>query len=237
MEKPIKLNEKTEAIISKLNYFECSPAIITKVRTDLNWEANRARFMQTCNEKNLAGVLDVLEIATDAHKTQTYKRNKDATGLSNVPYINHPIEMANLAIDLDSNPNIISGCLLHDVIEDTKIKITDLKLANISEEIIGIVNNVTKHNRETRTEYFNRVFEGNSLDSKIVKLIDRYHNLIRAFTLSDLGYLERVIIETRAYFLPQFESIPLPSIERETLTLIDELEKYRLKLQANLTSK
>jgi (p)ppGpp synthase/HD superfamily hydrolase len=236
METSAILSKNSEIVISRLNCFECSSIVVDRVVGDLNWEFNRSKFIQICNEKNFLETLKILELATESHINQTYKRNKDANGLSNIPYINHPIEMANIAAKLNFGESIVSGCILHDVIEDTNTTIKDLKLNKVPNKIQKIVVNVTKYDRETRSEYFERVFSSNSLDSKIVKLLDRYHNLIRGFTLTDPDYLQRLILETKMYFLPQFqitEIAKLSDLEKESAFLIKELEKYRSKLLEN----
>ena len=57
--------------------------------------------------------------AVKAHKGQ--KRKDGVT-----PYISHPIEVAEITGTMTSDPRVIAAALLHDVVEDTPVKIYDL---------------------------------------------------------------------------------------------------------------
>ncbi|MBK7711889.1 MAG: HD domain-containing protein [Bacteroidales bacterium] len=60
-------------------------------------------------------ILKALEFAAGRHKAQFRK------GLDRVPYINHPIQVANLLINEagETDPVLLAATMLHDVIEDT----------------------------------------------------------------------------------------------------------------------
>lgn len=60
-------------------------------------------------------ILNALELAAVRHRTQFRK------GDISTPYINHPIQVANLLVNEanEKDPVLISAALLHDVIEDT----------------------------------------------------------------------------------------------------------------------
>ena len=60
-------------------------------------------------------ILKALEFASGRHKAQVRK------GLGRIPYINHPIQVANLlANDAgETDPVLLTAAILHDVIEDT----------------------------------------------------------------------------------------------------------------------
>lgn len=60
-----------------------------------------------------------LELASDAHQGQT--RNDDRS-----PYIGHPLAVARLLNDSDCDESVIAAALLHDVVEDTKLRIRDV---------------------------------------------------------------------------------------------------------------
>jgi GTP diphosphokinase / guanosine-3',5'-bis(diphosphate) 3'-diphosphatase len=86
-----------------------------------------------------------------AHKHRDQKRK----GASAVPYINHPIDVANvLANEADITDTIaLAAAILHDTIEDTATTVQELEAA-FGQEIAAIVAEVTddkslpKHERK-----------------------------------------------------------------------------------------
>jgi GTP diphosphokinase / guanosine-3',5'-bis(diphosphate) 3'-diphosphatase len=60
-------------------------------------------------------IFKALEFAADRHRGQFRKGN------DNTPYINHPIQVAGLLANYagETDPVLLSGAILHDVIEDT----------------------------------------------------------------------------------------------------------------------
>ena len=60
-------------------------------------------------------ILRALEFASVRHRTQ-FRKGNDRT-----PYINHPIQVANLLINYagEPDPDLLVAAILHDVIEDT----------------------------------------------------------------------------------------------------------------------
>ena len=60
-------------------------------------------------------ILKALELAAIRHRTQFRK------GDNGTPYINHPIQVANLLVNEanEKDPVLITSAILHDVIEDT----------------------------------------------------------------------------------------------------------------------
>lgn len=103
-----------------------------------------------------------LAIAVDAHKGQTDK--------SGMPYILHPIAVANKVDTLE----LKTIAILHDVIEDTSVTAEDLLKKGIPEDIVEIVMLLSKPKNEDYESYLRRVKE-NPL-AKAVKLADLAHN-------------------------------------------------------------
>jgi guanosine-3',5'-bis(diphosphate) 3'-pyrophosphohydrolase len=79
-------------------------------------------------------IFKALEFAARRHRTQFRK------GLGRSPYINHPIQVANLLVNEagEKDPILLSAAILHDVIEDT-VNSTDERQELIDEisEIFG----------------------------------------------------------------------------------------------------
>lgn len=104
-------------------------------------------------------------IAYNAHKNQVDK--------SGVPYIYHPIHVAE---QMDTEVECIVA-LLHDVVEDTDVTFEQLK-SEFPSEIIDILKLLTKTKDIDYCEYINKVKE-NTVARK-VKIADIEHNLDRS---------------------------------------------------------
>lgn len=104
-----------------------------------------------------------LKIATEAHEGQVDKGGQ--------PYILHPIEVAKSF----SDEIYAATALLHDVIEDTNISLSDLSKLGIPKAVIDAVDALTKRPEEEYVQYLNRV-KSNPI-SRDVKLSDLAHNM------------------------------------------------------------
>ena len=103
-----------------------------------------------------------LKIASKAHKMQKDKNGK--------PYINHPIAVSNMVSSKDAK--IVA--LLHDVIEDTPMKLSDLE-NDFPTHIVSAVDAMSRRDGETYWDYIKRVSQ-NPIAIE-VKLADLKHNL------------------------------------------------------------
>jgi len=84
------------------------------------------------NDILLPQLLKVLNFAAQKHKNQTRKDGK-------IPYINHPIQVANiLAQNGETDISLLSAALLHDTIEDTETSEKEI-LENFGKEVLQIV--------------------------------------------------------------------------------------------------
>ena len=101
-------------------------------------------------------------IAYEAHKNQVDK--------SGVPYIYHPIHVAE---QMDTENECIIA-LLHDVVEDTNVTFKQLEEV-FSKEIIDILKLLTREENIEYDEYIKRI-KNNSIAFK-VKIADLTHNL------------------------------------------------------------
>lgn len=101
-------------------------------------------------------------IAYEAHKNQVDK--------SGVPYIYHPIHVAE---QMDTENECIIA-LLHDVVKDTNVTFKQLEEV-FSKEIIDILKLLTREENIEYDEYIKRI-KNNSIACK-VKIADLTHNL------------------------------------------------------------
>lgn len=125
--------------------------------------------------------VEVLErcynLANEAHKNQQR--------VSGEPYIQHPINVALLLLELGLDTPSICAALLHDVVEDTNISL-DLIKKQFGEEVALLVDGVTKLGTiafssvaEQQAENLRKMLLAMSQDIRvmIIKLCDRLHNM------------------------------------------------------------
>jgi len=125
--------------------------------------------------EQLALIFRALAFAARQHRDQ---RRKDAQA---TPYINHPIELAELLINEGhvADNNVIVAAILHDTVEDTETTILELK-KQFGDTIAGIVGEVTDDKRLPKAERKRLQIEnaaGCSDAAKLVKLADKICNL------------------------------------------------------------
>lgn len=103
-----------------------------------------------------------MEIACKAHHKQ-----KDKGGF---PYINHPFHIA------EDMPDEITTCvaLLHDVVEDSNITLSELS-KDFPPEVINAVELLTHKEKDLYSEYIQKIKTNET--ARIVKLADLKHNL------------------------------------------------------------
>jgi (p)ppGpp synthase/HD superfamily hydrolase len=106
---------------------------------------------------------EAIEIAVEAHRNQ-----KDRYGQ---PYILHPLRVM---MRMNTDEEKITA-VLHDVVEDTDIKIEDLKKKGFPENILNAVDCMTKREGEAYEAYMARA-KSNPISLK-VKIADLEDNM------------------------------------------------------------
>ena len=140
--------------------------------------------------------------AIEAHKNQ--KR------ISGLPYIVHPVEVANILAELKLDSATIITGLLHDTIEDTKTTY-NVVLKEFGKEVADLVDGVTKISAleekavgNSQAENFRKLILATSKDIRVllVKLADRLHNMrtINAFKSEDKR--KKIAKETMEIYAP-----------------------------------
>ena len=132
------------------------------------------------------GLARVLQFATKAHEGQKRK-------YSDEDYISHPIEVAKIVYHRsDNNIEMTAAALLHDVLEDTKITHSELRLflhnvfsVEAAEKVLSLVVELTDvythedfphMNRKSRKQFEAlRLFYASN-QAKEIKLADIEHN-------------------------------------------------------------
>ena len=125
--------------------------------------------------------LEVLKRAYDvAEKAHDGQRRR-----SGEPYICHPLNVANLLVDLGMDTETLAGALLHDVVEDTSVSLAEIK-AEFGPDVALLVDGVTKLTKiqfssmeEQQAENLRKMLLAMSQDVRVmlIKLCDRLHNM------------------------------------------------------------
>ena len=153
--------------------------------------------------------------ALEAHKKQ--KRDEG------VPYIIHPIAVANILSDLKLDSATIATGLLHDTIEDTRATYKTIK-EEFGQEVADLVEGVTKISafenqaaQDSKAENFRKLIIATSKDIRVllVKLADRLHNMRTINFLKDKEKIIRKAKETMEIYAPLADRMGMNRIRDE----------------------
>ena len=166
------------------------------------------------------------EFAMKAHKTQ--KRDEG------VPYIIHPVAVANILTDLKLDSATITTGLLHDTIEDTHATYNTIK-EEFGQEVADLVDGVTKISefenqavQNSKAENFRKLILATSKDIRVllVKIADRLHNMRTISFVKDKNKQIRIATETMEIYAPLADRMGMNRIR-------DELEDLSFKVLNN----
>ena len=175
------------------------------------------------NPKTLSKAYD---FALRAHKTQ--KRDEG------VPYINHPVAVADILTDLKLDSATIATGLLHDTIEDTHATYNTIK-EEFGQEVADLVDGVTKISEfenqavdNSIAENFRKLIIATSKDIRVllVKIADRLHNMRTIKFVKDTDKQIRKAKETMEIYAPLTDRMGMNRIR-------DELEDLSFQVLNN----
>ncbi|RDC72847.1 bifunctional (p)ppGpp synthetase/guanosine-3',5'-bis(diphosphate) 3'-pyrophosphohydrolase [Rhodovulum sp. 12E13] len=113
------------------------------------------------------------------------RMHEGQTRHSGEPYFTHPVAVAAILADMRLDDDTIVTALLHDTVEDTRARYTDIA-REFGDEIARLVDGVTKltnlqltSSESKQAENFRKLFMAMSEDLRVilVKLADRLHNM------------------------------------------------------------
>jgi len=128
---------------------------------------------------------------------------------SGEPYITHPLAVAGILADLGLDLETIIGGLLHDVVEDGGVELSELE-HTFGGEIALLVDGTTKLSRfqykskeEHQAENLRKMFLAMAKDIRVIliKLADRLHNL-RTLAYHNVAKRKEIAQETLDIFAP-----------------------------------
>ena len=150
------------------------------------------------------------------------REHKGQVRHSGEPYLVHPLEVANLLVDMRLDAVAVAAGLLHDVVEDTLTSIE--RVAELfGPEVAHVVEGVTKlssipfsSKEAQQAENFRRMFLAMVDDIRVilVKLADRLHNM------RTLGHVpdekrERIARETLDIYAPIANRLGMSKVKNE----------------------
>ncbi|MBD3347661.1 MAG: RelA/SpoT family protein [Candidatus Eisenbacteria bacterium] len=152
--------------------------------------------------------------AVEAHSGQLRR--------SGEPYHTHAEEVAVILTGLRLDSATVAGGLLHDVLEETDVTLSDLR-HEFGDEIAGLVDGVTKitglrfaSREREQAEYFRKMLLSVVEDVRVIliKLADRLHNM-RTIAHLTPEQIERIAGETRDIYAPLAARFGMARIQRE----------------------
>lgn len=181
----------------------------------------------TYTKEEMKAIWHAYEFAKLAHGNQ--KR------LSGDPFFSHPLSVSKIIVELRMDAETVIASLLHDVVEDTDIKLDEIE-KEFGTQIAQIVDGVTKLKQyespgSSDAESIKKLFLAIVNDARVivVKLADRLHNL-RTISPLPRDRQKKIARETLEIYAPLAERMGIWSLKGELEDLAFkslEPEKYQ----------
>ena len=206
----------------------------------MNWENYSIKLKELgYAEKDISDIKPAFEFAKETHKNE--KR------LSGEPYFLHPVAVSLYVAKLKLDSGAVKAALLHDVIENQKIKIEKIK-KEFGEETAFLVEALTKADTvkykgiEREVESLRKMFLSFAKDIRVViiKLMDRLHNM-ETLNFQKKEKQNRIATETLELYAPladrlgmwelkaRLEDLAFPYIHKEEFFWVQEQIKDKRK--------
>lgn len=166
-------------------------------------------------------------MAMEAHKGQVRK------GDGKTPYILHPLEVGITLSYYTASEELIAAAILHDVVEDSSIKVSEIK-QEFGEEVCDAVELLTENKKikdwaERKAENLNRLSQNKTI--YIIKAVDSLVNMKELFAIigdqgeavwkrfnapkeMKMAYFEKILNEIKA-------DLPVSLLEQYVSTMKD----------------
>ncbi len=165
------------------------------------------------SKEDIVRVREAYEFAKKAHSHQ--KRQ------SGEPYITHPVAVARIvAEELELGIEPIMAAFLHDVVEDTKYKIDDIR-QHFGRDVAYLVGVLTKKKKKGRSsskqiDNFKQILKSLEYDIRalLIKIADRLHNMRTLESLQSDKQM-KIAGETDYFYAPLANRLGLHPIKTE----------------------
>ena len=141
----------------------------------------KQKIIQNLKDSTNERELDLLEKAFEFAEKSHFEQKRE----SGEPFINHPLRVALTISQMKLDTNAVIASLLHDVVEDCKVPISEIK-SQFNDEVSFLVNGLTKVNQikykendNVEKENFRNMILAMAKDIRIIliKLADRLDNM------------------------------------------------------------
>ncbi len=159
-------------------------------------------------------IMRAYELANTAHEGQLRS--------SGDKYITHPLSVASILLDYCMDTDTICAALLHDVVEDTDVKLEELK-KQFGSDVALMVDGVTKiglvplnTKEEQQAENIRKILMAMSKDIRviIIKLADRLHNM-RTLDARPPEKQRKTSLETMNFYAPIAHRLGMSDVKDE----------------------
>lgn len=154
--------------------------------------------------------------------TTAMEAHKDMRRKSGEPYIFHPIAVAQICVEeIGLGPTSVIAALLHDVVEDTSLELSDIKRM-FGEKVAEIIDGLTKisgifpQGSSQQAENFRKMLLTLSKDVRVIliKIADRLHNMRTLESMPRNSQL-KIASETIYLYAPLAHRLGLYTIKSE----------------------
>lgn len=182
------------------------------------------------------------ELALSAHDGQL---RKDGS-----PYILHPLEVAEICMDLEMDADSIIAAILHDVVEDTSVRLNQIRQL-FGNDVANMVDSLTKikkidffarftgrNKASNQARNLQKLFVAMTNDYRVIviKIADRLHNMKTLGSMPD-HKRQRISRETLEFYIPIARRLGLGTVTSELEDLVFQFlypEEYEeLKAQVS----
>ena len=188
----------------------------------------------TTLKKNIASYLPHQDLAViDRAYAFAAHHHRHQTRKSGEPYIDHPLEVANILTTMGLDIASLIAAILHDTVEDTEATLEDVE-AEFGEAVRDLVDGLTKISRikfrssqERLAENFRKMVMAMANDLRVIliKLGDRLHNM-RTLDILPEPKRQRIAQETLDIYAPLANRLGIYNVKSE----LEDLCMRQLKI-------
>lgn len=156
-------------------------------------DASVSKYSNIAHYQDFSELKKILEHSGNSYDmeliTKAYKLAEESHGdqrrVSGIPYILHPTSVACILAELGMDTESICGALLHDVVEDTPVKLDEIA-KGFGKDVAKLIDGVTKISKipystreQQQAENIRKMLIAMADDIRviIIKLADRLHNM------------------------------------------------------------